>query len=531
MTPYINEIDEIAAIVLAMVSTLVLLLVLKRDLHMLQTNSYRNERYVRWINSSQETTSTQRLLCCIALFLMLVDKFPYFTRALIALALVAYVGFKLALKKNKKPLVFTKRAVRIFSTSVGLSAVICILTGIVFGSVSSIVVAALALCVLSPLVVLFANWILKPVEKHINNGFYKEAKGILSAMPALKVVGITGSYGKTSTKHYLYRILSEKYQVTMTPRSFNTTMGVIRTIREHLKPYDEVFIVEMGAKQPGDIREICELVKPQIGIVTSVGEQHLETFKTIENVQKTKFELIDSLPDNGLAVLNDDFEYIANRPVESVEARRYSSHANRDVYCKILIIEINSSGTEFELSVGQEKYKFKTRLVGSGNISNLAAAIITAIYMRVPMDKIRNAVEKIEQVEHRLNIKRTAGGFNIIDDAYNSNPIGSAMALDVLSRMNGGCRILVTPGMIELGEKQYELNRSFGEMFNGRCDIAIIVGEYNQAAILEGALAGGMDEGKIILAKTFNEAQAALMNMISENDTVLYENDLPDTFK
>ena len=136
------------------------------------------------------------------------------------------------------------------------------------------------------------------------------------------MIGITGSYGKTSTKHYLNRILSEQFEVCMTPGSFNTTMGVIRTIREYLKPYDTVFICEMGAKQPGDIKEICDLVHPSVGIITAVGEQHLESFKTIENVQRTKFELIDSLPADGLAIVNDDFEWVANRKVSDVECVR-----------------------------------------------------------------------------------------------------------------------------------------------------------------------------------------------------------------
>ena len=137
--------------------------------------------------------------------------------------------------------------------------------------------------------------------------YINDAKQMLAQMPDLKIIGITGSYGKTSTKHYLNRILSEQFDVLMTPGSFNTPMGVVRTVREMMKPYYYVFIVEMGAKQLGDIKEICDIVHPEIGIVTAVGEQHLESFKSIENVQRTKFELVEALPENGFAVLNDDF--------------------------------------------------------------------------------------------------------------------------------------------------------------------------------------------------------------------------------
>ena len=158
--------------------------------------------------------------------------------------------------------------------------------------------------------------------KSINNSYVNDARRIIGEMPSLKVVGITGSYGKTSTKHYLNRILSEQFNVVMTPGSFNTPMGVTRTIREMLKPYTEIFICEMGAKQRGDIKEICDIVHPQYGIITAVGEQHMESFKSIENVQRTKFELADALPADGFCVVNDDFPYVANREVDNTSCLR-----------------------------------------------------------------------------------------------------------------------------------------------------------------------------------------------------------------
>ncbi len=351
-------------------------------------------------------------------------------------------------------------------------------------------------------------------------------------MPDLRVIGVTGSYGKTSTKHYLNRILSEHFDVMMTPGSFNTTMGVIRTVREYLKPYNEVFIVEMGAKQPGDIKEICDLVHPSVGIVTAVGEQHLESFKTIENVQRTKFELIDSLPADGLAVINDDFPFVANRKVDGVECVRYAVSNPGNASYTGSEITYTPQGTEFTLTGPDgERHKFATRLVGECNVSNLIAAIIVALYLKVPVDKIRYAVGQIEQVEHRLNMKRTPGGVTIIDDAFNSNPTGSKMALDVLAMMRPGKRIVVTPGMIELGERQEELNREFGRKIAVSADVAIIVGQYNRDAITEGigSVEGGV--AKVHTVDTFKDAQALLGGMLGKGDTVLYENDLPDTFK
>ena len=309
-------------------------------------------------------------------------------------------------------------------------------------------------------------------------------------------------------------------------------MGVIRTIREMMKPYNDVFIVEMGAKQLGDIKEICDLVHPEIGIVTAVGEQHLESFKSIENVQRTKFELVDTLPENGLAVVNDDFEYIRNRQISNVKTLRYGIRNTENANFTATEIEYDEYGTHFTVCGEGKELRLDTKLVGECNISNLIGAVIVAMKLGVSDEKIKYAVSKIEQVEHRLNMKRTPGGVTIIDDAFNSNPDGSKMALDVLSRMKKGKRIVITPGMIELGDKQHYHNANFGEHIAKCCDIAIIVGQYNRNAILEGISRDkSFPQENVIVVDTFNEAQTKLSTIITAGDTVLYENDLPDTFK
>lgn len=509
----------------------------KRVLMMLQQNSYRNDRYMRWLRVSGDTTTIMRMFSMLVLFVSLMSVIPYKV-AMYLILLVSAVSFgKLFTAKYKKPLVFTKRVWRILSTMSMLTVVIVLALSYFFKNADIMTilymqsVALLALFVGSHIVVLFANTILSPVEKSINRKYYNEAAKILSQMPDLKIIGITGSYGKTSTKHYLHRILSEKYDVLMTPGSFNTTLGVIRTVREHLKPYNEVFIVEMGAKQPGDIKEICDLVHPSIGIVTAVGEQHLESFKTVENVQRTKFELVDSLPADGLAVVNDDFQYVANRKVNNVKCIRYAVNATGETAFTVKNIKYDEFGTTFTVVHGEYELLLRTKLVGECNISNLTAAVIVALKLGVPEEKIRYAVEKIEQVEHRLNLKRTPGGVTIIDDAFNSNPTGSAMAMDVLARFDQGQRIVITPGMIELGERQFELNKSLGGKIAVCADVAIIVGEYNRESLVSGAIEAGMDESKIKPVASFKDAQQLLSTIVRKGDTVLYENDLPDTFK
>lgn len=522
---------QAVAMALLVAAVVALALIYKRDLMMLQQNSYRAERYVRWFNQSAESTSMIRILGCIALFLILVHHLPFMATAPVSILIMIWTAVKLGRAKYKKPLVMTKRAKRIYAVMGVLSVVAIGLPVLLTSNVCVGAAVALGLGVVSPLILLGANLILKPVEAHINKKYYNDAERVLREMKDLKIIGVTGSYGKTSTKHYLHRILSEKYDVAMTPGSFNTTLGVIRTVRETLKPYNEIFIVEMGAKQTGDIKEICDLVHPEIGIVTAVGEQHLESFKTIENIQKTKFELVDALPADGLAVVNDDFEWVANRPVSNVECVRYAVRNIDGAQYVAKDIKTDSTGTTFTVDGEGLSLSLHTKLVGECNISNLMAAVIVALRLGVDEKKIAYAVEKIEQVEHRLNMKRTPGGITIIDDAFNSNPTGSRMAIDVLAGMTDGKRIVVTPGMIELGDRQEELNREFGERIAKGADVAIVVGEYNRDAIVGGLRAGGFAEENIMIADSFTEAQAILSRVVKAGDTVLYENDLPDTFK
>ena len=421
---------------------------------------------------------------------------------------------------------------RLYTTSVIASISLSSSIFIWSGNINYVILAILFLVVLSFAVLIISNIINSPLERAINKSYYNDAKRILEQHRNLIIIGITGSYGKTSTKHYLHRILSEKYNVLMTPGSYNTTLGVIRTVRESLKPYHDIFIVEMGAKQPGDIKEICDLVHPTIGILTSVGEQHLESFKTIENVQKTKFELIDSLGLEGLAVLNHDFEYVASKEVTNTSNVKYYSASDSSVDYYLDNINYSNLGTSFSID-GKEQLSvdFFTQIVGSHNLSNILASTIVARELGVGDNLIKYAVSHIEQVEHRLNIRKTSTGITIIDDAFNSNPSGAKMALDVLSRFQTGKRIIVTPGLIELGDKQIQHNTTFGSQISSCADYVIVVGEYNRDAIINGLRSSSFDENKIYTAPTFTDAVSHLNGVLSSGDVVLYENDLPDTFK
>ena len=510
----------------------------RRVLMMMQQNSYRIDRYRRWLRVSGDTTSYSRLVGLMVFFgVMAAWSTPLWGFVLIAL-FESGSAIVLSRKKYKKPVVWTARVKRIFGV---MSLLSLLIMGGAFvwgwfadlglaGGLFYMAVALMGLYCASHIIVVSAVWLLSPVERSINKKFYNEAAAILASMPRLKIVGVTGSYGKTSTKYYLHRILSEQFETLMTPGSFNTTLGVIRTVREMMKPYCEVFICEMGAKQKGDIKEICDLVHPHIGIVTAVGPQHLESFKTIENVRATKFELVDSLGSDGLAIINNDFPAIADHSVDSVECIRYGVK-NDKVDFRAVDIVYSVTGTEFTVVGPGFEHRFLTRLVGECNVSNLVAAIVCALRLGMSVEKISRAVERIEPVEHRLSMKRTPGGVTILDDAFNSNPSGSSMALDVLAMMTSGRRIIITPGMIELGDEQFELNRKFGEKIARSADIAIVVGEYNRRAIVEGIHSVEDIQPELFEADSFAAAQVILNGLVRPGDVVLYENDLPDTFK
>lgn len=527
-------------IVIYAVVGIYMILNFKYDIQMFQQNSYRPERYWRWLQP--HIGDSWRLVDVACLFLMMASpQFLDFRLAALVVGIVAATKILLILRrKYKKPLVFTKRVWRLYGLTAvlaagGMTAVAICTFGNYYGIYSGAVITLTSMMIVtifSWVVMLASHYMLVPVEKGIQQSYINDAKRILKSMPDLKVIGITGSYGKTSTKHYLTHILSEEYDVLMTPGSFNTPMGVVRTVREYLKPYNQIFVCEMGAKQSGDIKEICDIVHPEMGIVTAVGPMHLESFKTIDNVQSTKFELVDALPSDGCAVINNDFEKCAERKVSNTRVIRYGITNPEGCDYVASDIRYTSQGTSFAIE-GKDGFTLliETPLLGEANISDLLAAIVMALQLGVKAEKIRYAASTIGQVEHRLSIKRTPGGVTVIDDAFNSNPVGSKMALDVLAHFKEGKRIVVTPGMIELGSEQFNLNKQFGRHISASVDVAIIVGEYNRMAIVEGIEESDFDKKNLYTVASFNEAQSVLGKILSNGDTVLYENDLPDTFK
>ena len=512
------------AIKYAIVAMLFFLVMGKYDIHMFQLASYRNSRYFRWL--APGNIITIKRLFAVA---MLAGAFiPGYFGCGFAAGVTAAAWFYCFSEKFKTPLVYTMRVKRLFATNIILFAAIAALAVLFAGAWAMAIIGAAL--VLSNFIMLLANFINTPIEKAINRYYYNDAKRIIESNKGLIVIGVTGSFGKTSTKNYLAGVLAEKYNVLVTPGNFNTLLGVIRTIREQLRPYHQVFIVEMGAKQKNDIKEICDLVHPTIGIVTAVGEMHLETFKTIENIQDTKFELINSLPANGLGVINNDSQCISSYKGIKSQCKliRYAVEADGDY--KATDVKYGANGVSFTLNGGEQ---FGSRLLGVGNLLNILAATAVADYLGVPTNKQKNAIARLQPVEHRLSMK-VSNGITVLDDAYNSNPQGAKMALGVLKGFavgDGNKRIVITPGFVEMGARQAQANKELGRTIAESCDYAIVVNATNRDAIRSGIEEGGMAAEKYFLADSLNHAHAHLAQILKAGDVVLYENDLPDNFK
>lgn len=382
--------------------------------------------------------------------------------------------------------------------------------------------------ILLSILVPFCHFVMIPLEKLINLKYLNGAKAKLGKLPTLIKIGITGSYGKTSTKYILNTILSEKYSVCISPYSFNTAMGLTKVVLDYLKPDNQILIAEMGAKQVGDIKELCDLIHPQYAILTSVAPQHLDTFGNLENITKTKNELIESLPVYGHAVFNCD-----NAICQELSEKCKVSHSTTSLEnqkCTVFAkdIKTSSSGTEFVAVIGDEEIVCKTKLVGLHNVTNILMCIAMAKKLELTNAQIAKGISKLKPVAHRLELINS-NGVKILDNSYNSSPESSVQSLNTLALFSGR-KIVVTPGLIELGNREFEENKKFGENIAKIADIAIIVNETNKESLVQGLTDGGMQPENIFTTPTLDHAQLKLKEILQKGDVVLFENDLPDNY-
>ena len=500
----------------------------RHGLHILQLEHYYTDRYIKWLKENKKLVFNVKKIVLLAISAVLF-LCGYITVAYV-LTMITYLLFIFTLnrKKEKKPFVITSRVRRQFTTYLILTVLLIALVNI-FHDVYSL--ALLNVLAMIPYIFVYiVAMINSPIEKAINRKFCKKASKNLKSIPNFKVVGITGSYGKTSTKYIINTILSQKYSSLMTPESYNTTMGVVRTVNEKLKPTNNLFICEMGAKYVGDIKEICDIVNPDYAVITAIGPQHLDTFKTIENVSKTKLELVDSLPDNGIAFVNWEDENIRKAKITK-KIVKYGLNKSADYYAEN--IEITEKGSSFDVVMpDKRKINVKTKLLGRLNILNIVGGVAIADKLGLTEEQIKMGIKFIKPVEHRLELRPNPNGSVIIDDSYNSNVRGAKMALEVLGSFNGKQRVLITPGIVELGDKSYELNKELGKEATKYSDYIILVGEKQAGPMFDGIKEAKYPENKVMIAKNLDEAIKKMYELMNSNSNtvVLLENDLPDNY-
>ena len=534
-------------------------LALRYNMHMFQLNSYKTGEQTEWI---RKNIHMQWILVFAmgfgfaSMLLAMLNSPVVNTICLIinwlTLATIIAVYRLMVEMSSKKPLVFTPRVKRMIATIIFLT-ILMLAVPIVSGMMRPGGLSEWSLTVINSFMLwlvgaqlymnLLANAINKPIELGINNGYINDAKRILAENPDLKIIGVTGSYGKTSVKFYLETLLRAKYNVLVTPESYNTPMGIVKTIRGSLRRSHEIFVCEMGARYVGEIKEDCDIVHPHHGIITSIGPQHLDTFGSIDNIKKTKFELADALPEGGILLLNGDNEYIAEymqymkdsegelTPAYKEPVMYHAGGADAGYYASD--IELTAHGTRFTAhSPDGESCTYDMKLVGEHNIINVMGAIATAHELGIALRDLRIPVRRLRSVPHRMEMKNQ-GAVTIIDDAFNSNPIGSKAAVETLA-MFDGMRILITPGMVELGADEDEYNRKFGTYAASCCDYILLVGGKHTDPIREGALSEGFPEKKCIGFERVEDAieyAYGIRTKKNEHKYILLENDLPDNYR
>ena len=508
----------------------------KKSLHMLQQNWYDlDHRYLKWILKNKKKVFLNLDISFIVFLIFIFTRVEISLILFSAFYLINILFFRKKERKEQVKIKFniTSRVKRLFVTTFILYLFPVVIISKFINDVSFVHYALILglLAYLNHFVIILSNIINIPLEKYVYLSFRGKAKKKLNSLNNMKVIGITGSYGKTSSKNILDDVLNVKLNSFKTPKNFNTTYGLIRTINDYLDKFNDVFIAEMGAFKKGDIKELCTLVKPTYGILTKIGTAHLDSFGSEQNIQEGKFELIESLPEDGIGILNRDDEKQVSYKLKNKCKIVWIGIDNKEADVSASNVKLSYTGTSFECTFkgNNKKYLFETKLLGKHNIYNILAAIALANELGLTKEQLIKGVKKVKAVEHRLELKKIMG-MNVIDDAYNSNPEGSKMAVEVLSMMPGKT-IIVTPGMIELGSKQYELNKKFGEIIaKNKIDEVILVGKEQTVPILDGLREKKYKEEKIHILNDVKDA-FVLMKKLHEGETyILLENDLPDIF-
>lgn len=515
----------------------------RKSLYMLQQNLYNeNNRYLKWVSKNNKDFISVEI---IIIFIAAIGYFVTFDLAvipnLLLCIMVILYGIEIILlesdkakEQNKLPFKITARVKRLmvtFSILMLIPVVVFILNMNDPSVCWLIIFIATILIYLNRFVIWIVNIINKPIEKCVFLYYKTQAKNKLKSMTNLKVVGVTGSYGKTSSKNILAEILNVKYNALPTPKNLNTFYGLMITINNHLSKFNDVFIAEMGAYVRGEIKGLCKFVRPKYGILTTIGKAHLEMFGSEENIQKAKFELIESLPLDGIGVLNKDDPKQVSYDLKNKCHILWIGIDHEDCDVRATDIKCSSEGTHFNIIFkgDKKKYPFTTKLLGKHNVYNILASVALGREFGISISELQQAVLAVKPIPHRLELKSLGSFYQIADD-YNSNPVGAKNAVEVLGMMPG-IKVVVTPGMVELGQDEEKLNEEFGKQISEVADYAILIGEKQTKPIYNGLRKKNFDKDHIIVYNDVREAFTFINSLVGKQDVyALFENDLPDTY-
>ena len=518
-------------------------------LHMLQQDDYSNSRLFRWMIVNKAFDKRVSIaLFILGIFSALVHHLKIFDLPVFAVDFVTLILFVGAAqiendprKHSKKRLVVTARAKRILMTAIGICAVIGIPAIFAPSPIAWIICVQLV-----PFALLIANALLQPHENKIQAKFWQEAhEKVIDMQP--KVIGITGSYGKTSIKHILGHILKAQAPTLVTPGSVNTPMGIARVVREQLDPVHEYLIVEMGAYGPGSIKRLCDLTPPDMGIISSIGHAHYERFRSLETVADAKFELAEAvLAKQGKTIIHErtlrfdhvkrmivdhpDSFIVAGDSPKVAEEKKETSHLQPD---DLHINEISQKidGIEIDINYKKTRYVLNAPIYGIHHGYNIALAFACALELGVDAADVNDALRSLPQIEHRLEVKKQPDGITWIDDAFNSNPIGFQSALNLLAKLGGRNRkILITPGMVELGATHDDIHEKIGASAGEICDVVIVVNGKRIPTFIKG-FQSTASSNALKEFDSFENAYAWFLQNKQEGDVVLVENDLPDMYE
>jgi UDP-N-acetylmuramoyl-tripeptide--D-alanyl-D-alanine ligase len=500
-------------------------------LHIFQQEEYDSVRFSRWLvlRTAFDIRATAFILLIGFLEFAIVLSDAVAGGLVSAALVIIAVREKDPRKASKKKLVLTPRAQKVLLVAAAILAVCAISVSLASSRTLMWIIPVQEI----PFTLVVANLLLTPFERRLQQRFWNEAHSKLVSLKPV-VVGITGSYGKTSTKHLLGHILELQAPTLITPGSVNTPMGIARIVREQLGPHHRFFVCEMGAYGPGSIARLCRLAPPNYGVITAIGMAHYERFKTLDTVASAKFEL-------AVAAAANHGKVIVAAPVLQFQAAAnfYKEHRDSTLVVgpeaadlQILSSSQTETGIQSEVIWKGAPYLLKAPIYGQHHASNMAIAFATACVLGVMPEDAVVALASVPQISHRLEVKRGTGGATLIDDAYNSNPVGFHSALHLLSalRKNGGRRVLVTPGMVEMGTRHDEEHRNVGRLAGEHVDVLLPVVPTRIATLTDGFRTAN-PKGVVVECDNFAAAQKWMDANLHAEDVVLLENDLPDLYE